>query len=98
LPTVKVTEAITGAEGITLRYDALALFPEVIATDEIIACARLITGGLLIARQFTGIEPIGSILLKYPALQAEDVACCYVFVRSGDGKKTSDSIYVPISI
>jgi hypothetical protein len=98
LPAVKVAEAITGADGITLRYDAHAFLPDVISTDEIIACARLITGGLLIARQFTGIEPIGTILLKYPALQAEDVACCYIFVRSGDGKKTSDSVYVPIDI
>ena len=97
LPAVKVTDAITGDDGITLWYDAHAILPEVTATDEIIACARLITGGLLIARQFTGIEPIGTILLKYSGLQPEDVSCCYVFVRSGDGKKASDSVYVPVS-
>ena len=97
LPVVKVTDAFIGADGITLRYDAHALLPDVTASDEIVACARLKTGELLIARQFTGIEVVGTILLKYPTLQMEEVACCYVFVRSGDGKKASDSVYVSIS-
>jgi hypothetical protein len=97
LPVVKVTDAFIGADDMTLRYDALALLPEVTASDEIIACAGLKTGELLIARQFTGIEATGTILLKYPSLQPEEVLCCYVFVRSGDGKKASDSVYVPIS-
>ena len=97
LPPVTITEVTTGAEGLTLNYDALALLPDVTATDEIIACALLITGELLMARQFIGHEPTGTIRLNYPALQAEEVVCCYVFVRSGDGKKASESGYVEVN-
>jgi len=96
LPSVTITEATTDSEGITIHYDVRALLPDVTATDEIIACAMLTTGELLIARQFIGIVPIGTIQLKYPSLQAKQVACCYVFVRSQDGKKASDSVYVEV--
>jgi len=96
LPAVTILNALTGTDGITLRYDAGVLFPEVMASDEIIACAGLTTGELLIARQFMGNEPIGTLLLKHPVLQTKEVACCYVFVRSGDGKKASDSVYVEV--
>jgi len=54
------------------------------------------TDELLKTRQFIGYEPIGTIQLKYQALQAEEVACCYVFVRSRDGEKASDSVYVEV--
>ena len=96
LPPVTIPEAATDAGGITLHYDAGALLPDVTANDEIIACALLITDELLMIRQFIGHKPIGTLQLKYPSLQAGDVACCYVFVRSRDGEKASDSVYVPI--
>ena len=96
LPRVTITEATTDAGGITIHYDAGALLQNVTATDEIIACALLTTGELLIARQFIGFESIGTLQLKYPSLQAEQVVCCYAFVRSGDGEKSSDSVYVEV--
>ena len=96
LPEAKVLQAFVGVEGITLRYDADLSPNDIDATDEMIACALLKTGELLIARQFRGYEAIGTILLKYPALQAENVACCYVFTRSGDGKKASNSVFVEV--
>ena len=96
LPEVKVVDATIGVDEIIIRYDTHGSFPDVTSTDEIVACARLITGELLIARQFIGYGDIGTILLKYPVLHAEDVLCCYVFVRSGDGKKSSNSVYVEV--
>jgi len=96
LPEAKVLDAVINDQGILIRYDA-GLLPDVLfATDEIVACARLITGELLMAKQFIGYDDFGTILLKYPAMQAEDVMCCYVFVRSGDGKKSSNSVYVEV--
>jgi len=47
-------------------------------------------------RQFIGYEPIGAILLSYPDLLAEEVVCCYVFVRSEGGEKASDSVWVEV--
>jgi hypothetical protein len=96
LPRVTIPEATTDAEGITLKYDAGALLPDVTASDEIIACALLLTDELLMIRQFIGHEPIGTLQLKHPALQTDEVVCCYVFVRSRDGQKASDSAWVPI--
>ena len=96
LPCVTIPEAKIDAGGISISYDALALRPDVTATDEIIACAYLERGALLMARQFIGHEPIGTLRLKYPALQVEQVECCYAFVRSGDGEKASESVYVEV--
>jgi len=95
LPVVQVTDAFTDAEGITVRYDAKALGAYVQATDEIIACALLKGSQLLIVRQVLGYQSTGTILLKYPDLQAGEVVCCYVFVRTG--KACSDSVYVEVT-
>jgi len=96
LPKVKVKDAFIEEEGIILRYDTKSLSPEVTRFDEIIACAELNTGSLLIARQFIGIDDIGTIKLNHTDLKAEKIACCYVFLRSGDGKLTSNSVYVEV--
>jgi len=96
LPKVEVIDATIVDGGIAIRYDKNSVFPDVDATDEILACAGLITGELLIAKQFIGYDDIGTILLKNSVLHAEDVMCCYVFVRSGDGKKSSNSVYVEV--
>jgi hypothetical protein len=97
LPPVTITQVTIDAGGIILNYNACALTPHVNADDEIIACALLTTGALLKTRQFARYEPIGTIQLKYPSLEAEQVVCCYVFVRSSDGDKASDSVYVEVN-
>jgi hypothetical protein len=97
LPAVKITEAFTDAAGITVRYDAEGTYPEVTPTDEIIGCARLKTGELLITRQLMGFEMMGTVLLKYPNLKATDVTACYVFVLRGDGSKASNSVWVEVT-
>jgi len=96
LPPVTITEATTDAEGITLNYDARALTPDLNADDEIIACALLKTDSLLKTLQFIGYGPVGTIRLNSPDLQAEDVVCCYVFVRKRDKEKASDSVFVEV--
>ena len=96
LPAVKITEAFTDTAGITVRYDAEDTFPDVTPTDEIVGCAWLKTGELLIARQMMGFETMGTVLLKYPNLKATDVTACYVFVLRGDGTKASNSVWVEV--
>jgi len=97
LPCVTITEATIDAGGITITYDAGAMSRDVKASDEIIACALLMSGALLMDRQFIGFEAIGALHLNYPSLQAEQVTCCYAFVRSNDGMKASDSVYVEVT-
>jgi len=97
LTPVTITKATMDAEGITLNYNAHALIPELYSTDEIIACALLKDDELLTAGQFIGIGTNVTLKLKYPDLQSEQVACCYVFVRSGDGGKVSNSVWVELT-
>jgi len=94
LPALKVTEAFMDVTGITVRYDAEALFPHVTATNEIIACALLKSGELLIVRQIIGYQAVGIVQLNYQNLQEEYVTSCYVFARTE--KTSSNSIYVEV--
>ena len=97
LPVVTVTEAGIEAEGIKIQFDVSALLHDMTAADELIASARLKSGVLLITRQVMGFKATGTIILKYPDLQSGEVECCYLFVRSGDGKKTSNSVFVEVN-
>ena len=96
LKPVTITEVAVDAGGITLSYNARALTPDLNADDEIIACALLESGVLLKTRQFIGYKPIGTIHLNYMDMQVAELICCYVFVRSADGEKVSDSVWVEV--
>jgi hypothetical protein len=96
IPASKVTEVLVNTEGITIRFITYIGLPFISAEDEMIAFARLKTGQLLIERQPRGIEETGTIVLKYPNLNKEEVECCYLFARSRDGKKASKSVYVKV--
>ena len=94
LPRIKVVETIVSAVGITLRYETYTGLPNVSVDDEIIAFFKLQDGELVFGKQPRGSGVTETILLQYPDLQIEEVACCYVFARSRDGKKASNSTYV----
>ena len=96
LPEVKVTDVAMDAQGITIGYDVSAMFTDITATDEIIACMMLKTGALQIVRQILGFLTTGTVFLKFKDKEDEEVVCCYVFVRSGDGTKTSNSVFVEV--
>jgi len=91
---VKVAETIVSAEGIKITYETYTGLPNISAEDEIIAFVKMKNGELVFEKQQRGSGVTESILLKYPDLQIEEVACCYVFARSKDGKKASNSTYV----
>ncbi|MDD4968092.1 MAG: DUF6266 family protein [Paludibacter sp.] len=97
LPLVEVPTAVAGAAGITLSYKSDHIIPDVSATDEVTALAKLKTGGLLMARQVRGAQEMGSILLTYAGISADDVECCFLFVMNEDGSNASDSTYVVVS-
>jgi hypothetical protein len=96
IPAVKITESTLSSEGITIGYETSIGLPKIAATDEIIAFAKLKKGSLLITRQPRGSEDYGSIFIPYQGLDNE-VECCYLFARSEDGKKVSNSINIGLS-
>jgi hypothetical protein len=96
IPAVRVTESTLSSEGITIGYETSIGLPKVSATDEIIAFAKLRKGSLLITRQSRGSEEDGSILIPYQGPD-DEVECCYLFARSEDGKKVSNSVNIGLS-
>jgi len=96
LPLVEVPTAVVGTAGITLSYKSDHEIPDVSATDEVTAVAKLKSGALLVARQVRGTQELGLILLTYSGINANDVECCYLFVLNEDGSNASDSTYVVV--
>jgi len=84
-------------EGILITYETYIGLPNISVEDEIIAFALLKNGELVHKRQARGSGVTETILLNHQDLQIEEVECCYVFARSKDGKKTSNSTYVALS-
>jgi hypothetical protein len=97
LPEVSVQTAVAGAAGITLSYKTDLLIPDVLATDEVTAFAKLKTGELIVARQVRGTQELGTILIAYAGINADDVECCFLFVLNEEGSNASDSTYVVVS-
>jgi len=97
IPAVKVLESTVGDEGITLTYETNFSLPRVSPMDEVIALAKKKDGELLVGRQGRGSETTATILIPETNLKADEVACCYIFVRSADGKKASNSVYVALN-
>ena len=96
LPKVIVQTAVAGTGGITLSYKTSILAPKVSATDEVVALALLKSGELIIARQARGSQGLGTILIAYAGINADQVECCYLFVVKEDGSNVSDSTYVVV--
>lgn len=96
LPQVIVTEATVTAAGISVSYQTNVRIPKVNATDEVVVVAKTQVGELLVEKQLRGDVKTGNIVVDYPGIQAADVKCCYLFVRSADGSKASKSTWVPL--
>ena len=96
LPVMIVTEASIVAEGISIGFKTNIIIPKINETDEVIAIAKTTAGEILINKKVRGAESVGTILIECPGILADDVKCCYLFVRSMDGSKASLSFYVPL--
>ena len=97
LPVMLITEAAIVAEGISISYKNLLRIPKVNETDEVVAIAKTTMGEILIDTKVRGAESVGTIIISYQGIQSVDVQCCYLYVRSADGSKTSKSVYVPLT-
>jgi hypothetical protein len=97
IPRVKVIENVLGADRLRISYETNLGLPKVSASDEIIALAKLNTGELLIEKQLRGSEDKGSMLIPLTEINADQLECCYVFARSADGKRVSNSVFVELN-
>ena len=97
IPRVRITGSTVEAQGITISYETGMGLPKVSASDEIIAFAKLTDNCLLISRMPRGNEESESIVIPIADDTDETVECCYVFARSADGKKVSNSVYVELN-
>jgi hypothetical protein len=97
LPKVIVPTAVAGTTGITLGYKTDTLVPDVKATDEVFAFAKLKTGELIVARQVRGSEALSTIHLRYADITAAAVECCYLFVYNEDESNASVGTFVVVS-
>ena len=97
IPRVSVLESGVGQEGITIRYATNIGLPKVSATDELIAFGRCESNHYLICRQVRGSEETGTMVLGYPDVTVEDVKYLFLFVRSADGKMSSNSVLVSLN-
>lgn len=98
LPSIKVLESVVGDEGITIKYVTNLSLPKVSAIDEVIVLAKNKEGELFIARHPRGGEEVGSITVSNKNGYDMDVVCCYIFVRSADGKKSSNSVFIDVNL
>jgi hypothetical protein len=96
LPAVKVSGADVESEGIRISYTSDTAIPLVSVSDQLIAFALTTRGELRICKQVRGTEEAGYLLIPLPGVEVDKVVCCYVFARSADGKKASDSVYVAL--
>jgi len=97
LPSVVVTGGEVTPTGITIGYQTNLLIPKVSATDEVVAVVKTTVGELLVTKQARGGDTAGNIIVAYPGISVADVKCCYLFVRTVDGMKSTKSVYVPLS-
>jgi len=93
---VKVLGVVVQSGGILMNYASYLSLPYVLASDQIIAFALTTRGEMFISVQERGPEDTGSLFIPLQDVAVDQVVCCYVFARSADGKKSSNSVYVEL--
>ena len=96
LPLMKVIESVVGDEGISLKYDTNLSLPKVSATDEVIALVKNKEDDFFFDTGLRGNGETGTLLIPYANKDVNDIVCCYIFARSADGKKTSNSVFISL--
>lgn len=96
-PGVIVDSATVSVTGIAFSCESCIDFPNADAGDVVTALAKTKAGALYAVRQARGSETTVSIQLAMPNVAKENIEFVYLFVTSVDGKKASNSVYVPLT-
>jgi hypothetical protein len=92
-----VIESVMGEEGILISYETGLGLPKVSETDKIVGFATTVNNiNPLYCSQIRGSGETGSILIGYRDMSPEKIVSCYLYSVSADGKKSSDSVYIPL--
>jgi hypothetical protein len=98
LPGVEVLSATVTNGGITLECESCFGYGQSAVVDDLITVlCRMKNGALYFKKQPRGSEETCQLVVSIPAVVKENIEFVYVFVTSTDGKKASNSMYVPIS-
>jgi len=98
LPKLSVKSATLDATGVTLTYLPMINNQSNSPTDVVVAMVLLKTDELWIERQARGSETLDTVFIPVTDVTAEDVQAIYLFVKNADGSKTSNSVYVALSL
>ena len=93
---VLVLSAIVADGALTLTGKSNSDFPKANATDLIRLVVKTTVGNVYAAEQLRGIDNEMLIVLPMQDVSPQDIECAYVFVTTSDGKKASNSVYVPV--
>jgi hypothetical protein len=99
LPKLDVIERVLGEEGILISYETGLGLPKVSETDRIVGFATTtMNKNPLYQSQVRGSGETGSILIGYEDMSPENIVSCYLYSVSADGKRSSDSVYIPLKV
>jgi len=98
LPKLDMIESVMGDKGILISYETSLGLPKVSETDRIVGFATTVKNrDPLYQSQVRGSGETGSILIGYEDMSPEKIVSCYLYSVSADGKKSSDSVYIPLN-
>jgi len=98
LPGVNVLSATVTADGISLDCESCFGYGmNAAADDQITVLCRTGNGALYFVKQPRGTEPECQLVLVVPSVIKENIEFVYAFVTSADGKKASNSVFVPLT-
>ncbi len=96
LYNINVLSTSLDESGLTLNCESNAHYPKASADDVVTLLIGAKSGALYAKSQARGSEVDCTLFQKLPNLAKADIEYIYLFVTSADGKKASNSVYVPL--
>ncbi|WP_243348259.1 DUF6266 family protein [Parabacteroides sp. FAFU027] len=96
LAAVNVMTTSLGDAGLTLGCESNQSYPYSSADDVIMVLVKAKNGALYAKRQPRGSEENWTVTVTLPKLLAADIECVFLFATTADGKKASNTVYVPL--
>lgn len=96
LAAVNVMSTTFNDTGLTLGGESNQDYPYSSADDVITVLVKARSGALYAKRQPRGSEEAWSVTVALPRSAGMVIDCVYLFATTADGKKASNSVYVPL--